>query len=502
MNIGLAQTAAPPTARQVDRLHDWIVVIPADAAESLWAGLPYGAAMRAKLLRRSGKKTDGAPIFLDLPNGPGSRVGLATVRPEIDAFELLTLARRLVAGHNDMQPEEMGVWVEGFETSRKERIAEALLAALLAAAAPMPDYRSEPRRRRTLKQIRLYGCAPAHRFARTRAENEGNHVARYLATLPPNALTPAQYRKRLSAIAREHGLRMEFWGIAMLKRKKAGAFLAVAQGSPQPDAGIVRLRYRPKRGGNRAPLALVGKGICFDTGGVNVKPANFMLGMQGDMQGSGVALGTLLALARLEVDFPVEAWLALAMNHVGPRAYKPTDVVTASNGTTIEVIHTDAEGRMVLADTLALCSKTRPRLIIDYATLTGACKRALGNAYSGVLTNRHEWWPLLIETGRDSGERVWPFPMDRDYDTWLESKIADVKQCAEEGPADHILAARFLSRFVDEKIPWLHLDLSSANNKDGLAHVPTQFNGFGVRFSLHLLLDKGLAQSRGRWPLH
>jgi len=217
-----------------------------------------------------------------------------------------------------------------------------------------------------------------------------------------------------------------------------------------------------------------------------------MLGMQGDMQGSAIALGTLLALSTLKVEFPAEAWLAIAMNHVGPNAYKPTDVVTASNGTTIEVIHTDAEGRMILSDTLALCSKTRPRMIIDYATLTGSCVRAIGKAYSGVFTNRSEWWSTFIETGRQCGERVWPFPLDKDYDEAIESKIADIKQCSEEGGIDHILAARFLSRFVDDKIPWIHLDLSSASNKSGLAHVPTHFNGFGVRLTLALLLDKRL----------
>jgi leucyl aminopeptidase len=431
-------------------------------------------------------------VFFELPTTIGTRVALALVNSEIDSFELLTLARKLVAGHSELQPREVGVIVHGFRIDAAERMAEAPLAALLAMAAPMPDLRSKPPRRRALRSIQLFGAAPAHRYRRTFADLEGSSLARYLAALPPTALTPASYRRRIGALAKEHGLRMEFYDMATLKRKKAGAFLAVAQGSPTADAGIVRLRYTPARGAGKPAVALVGKGICFDTGGVNVKPARSMLGMQGDMQGSAIALGTLLALARLKVNFPVEAWLALAMNHIGPQAYKPTDVVTASNGTTIEVIHTDAEGRMVLSDTLALCSKTAPRLIIDYATLTGSCVSAIGKAYSGAFTNRSEWWMTLIETGRQSGERVWPFPLDKDYDKALESSIADIRQCAEEGPVDHILAARFLSRFVGEGIPWIHLDLSSASNRDGLAHVPTHFNGFGVRFTLELLLNDRL----------
>ena len=275
-----------------------------------------------------------------------------------------------------------------------------------------------------------------------------------------------------------------------MKQKKAGAFLAVAQGSPVADAGIVHLRYTPARkSATRPGIALVGKGICFDTGGTNLKPAKFMYGMHEDMQGSAVALGVLLALTRLKVDFPVECWLALAMNHIGPLAYKQNDVVTAADGTTIEVIHTDAEGRMVLADTLIFASEQKPSLLIDYATLTGACVYSVGTAYSGVFTNQESAIGKLIKAGQDSGERVWPFPLDEDYDEALKSDIADIKQCAQEGNADHILAARFLQRFVKHDTPWVHMDLSSSKHKGGLAHIPTETTGFGIRYTLNLLFE-------------
>jgi len=490
--IALVLKSSLPSARQIDRIPAWIVIIPEQPAAAIWRDLPYGEVLAQRYKRRPQAPAAGAPITCELPNGGGAPVALVTLSRAIETFELLTAARRLVAMHAEMQPPEIGVVIHGFGVEMSERVGEAVLAAALAAAAPMPDLRSKPRRRWPLKRIHAFGTSPSHRYARTYAELAGSSLARYLATLPPTELTPAAYRKRVARIARDHDLRMDFLDISALKRKKAGAFLAVAQGSPRADAGILRLRYTPARGRNRPAIALVGKGICFDTGGVNVKPPRYMLGMQGDMQGSAVALGTLLALAELKVDYPVEAWLALAMNHIGPHAYKPTDVVTACNGTTIEVIHTDAEGRMVLADTLALCSQARPGLIIDYATLTGSCVQAIGKSYSGVFTNRSEWWMPLIENGRLSGERVWPFPLDKDYDKALESAIADTKQCAEEGPADHILAARFLSRFVGEEIPWIHFDLSSASNRDGLAHVPTHFNGFGVRYTLDLLLNHRL----------
>jgi leucyl aminopeptidase len=220
-----------------------------------------------------------------------------------------------------------------------------------------------------------------------------------------------------------------------------------------------------------------------------------MFGMHGDMQGSAVALGTLLALTRLKAPFEVHAWLALARNQIGPKAYTQNDVVQACNGVTIEIVHTDAEGRMVLSDTLALATKSKPGLTLDYATLTGACVVALGTRYSGAFTQSAELAKAVIAAGTASGERVWPFPVDADYDEAIDSSIADVKQCIIEGEADHILAARFLSRFVDKDAPWIHVDLAASEHKGGLAHVPTETTGFGVRFTLNLLLDQGLAPS-------
>ena len=267
--------------------------------------------------------------------------------------------------------------------------------------------------------------------------------------------------------------------------------MAVVQGSARRDAALVRLRFRPK-GARGKPIALVGKGLCFDTGGVNLKPFRSMLGMHGDMQGSAVALGTLLALSRLRTDRPVDAWLALAENSIDAEAYKPQDVVTACDGTTIEVTHTDAEGRMVLADTLAIAARTRPKMIVDFATLTGACIYSLTTRYSGVFSNRPELYPTLIGNGIATGERVWPFPMDADYDDEIKSEVADVRQCSLDNEGDHIVAARFLSRFVPDDTPWLHMDLAASNRKGGLAHVPTEVTGFGVRYMTGLLLDAGL----------
>jgi leucyl aminopeptidase len=237
---------------------------------------------------------------------------------------------------------------------------------------------------------------------------------------------------------------------------------------------------------------LVGKGICFDTGGVNLKTHKGMYTMHEDMQGSAVALGVLLALSRLQVPFDVDCWLALSENQIGPHAYRPQEVVRALNGVTIQVAHSDAEGRMVLADTLALASREQPDLIIDFATLTGACVQALTERYSGAFTNRPQWHAALEQAGRASGERVWPFPMDEDFDSDLDSSVADILQCTPDSKGDHILAARFLNRFVPPGIAWIHLDLAASNRSGGLAHIASDFTGFGVRYATHLLMDQEL----------
>src|SRR3990167_7627737 len=232
--------------------------------------------------------------------------------------------------------------------------------------------------------------------------------------LPPNELTPASYGDRIRKLARQHGWKHEEYDLKRLRKMGAGAFCAVAQGSADDDAAIVHLRYRPRHA--RQTVALVGKGICFDTGGHNLKPARYMHGMHEDMNGSAVALGILLAATRAALPANIDCWMALAQNHISPKAYKQNDVVTALNGTTIEVTHTDAEGRMVLADTLVLATRgignrsgkaggkenTKPDLVIDFATLTGSMGYALGSRYSGVFTTSSELAHLAVAAGEAS----------------------------------------------------------------------------------------------------
>jgi leucyl aminopeptidase len=490
--IKINQHTKTPSAARLDAFPVAICILPEKPGAAEWAQLPAADILKPRFQQLRRRDRHANRLVTDLSGKAAPHVVVQTLDPAAATFELLTQCRELAAAVRSRDPAAVLLQIAGFDPAVTARLLEIVITALLAAVCPLPSFKSEPDKPAALARIDTYGLEEPVDLSQLQAETIGNHLARWLSILPGNELTPGHYRKLISTLAKAEGWEMSFLNTRTLARRHAGAFLAVCQGSPVDDAGIVHLRYRPATKARGRKLALVGKGICFDTGGVNVKTAKYMNGMHEDMQGSAVALGTLLALTRLKARFPVDCWLALAQNHLGSRAYKPNDVVTACNGTTIEVKHTDAEGRMVLADTLALACREKPHLLIDYATLTGACIYALSSRYSGVFSNRDSLHASLTSAGRDSGERVWPFPLDKDFDEALKSDIADTLQCTLEGEADHILAARFLNRFVDEKINWVHVDLAASNHKGGLGHIPTETTGFGVRYTLNLLRQQGV----------
>ena len=425
---------------------------------------------------------------------------LGFLRPQASAFERLALAGRMLKEAAARNPQTVGLATAGFPAAGEGPAAaqaslEALLAGTLAHAFALPSCRAPSADAQPITRIQLPADAqPDVRYAAICAE--GTNLARWLTALPPNILDARGYRTAVTQLARRHGLEMTWLGEQALRRAGANAFLAVAAGNDSPVAGIAHLKYRPgRRRGGSPDLALIGKGILFDTGGINLKPHRSMLDMHTDMGGSAVALATLIALAQLRAPIAADAWLAITENNIGPRAYRPQEVVRAANGVTIQVIHTDAEGRMALADTLALAARTKPRMMLDFATLTGACVYSLTERMSGVFTNRPALAQKLVDAGRESGERVWTFPFDADFDSDLESKVADIVQCTTEGKGDHILAARFLSRFVPDDIAWAHVDLSSATRTGGLGHINTEVTGFGVRYALELILKQEILKT-------
>jgi len=489
--LRVSQTFAQASSANLEAVEQVLIFLPKNAPARIKDELPEAPRLK-RLLARLPKNNRTLRSHLDNTRSTGVVVTELAAKEWPDSFQLLSLARKVVAEALSEKPASLAVVTPGFSEVQAAQIQEAVILAALALDFPLPDFRSKKMEKRQLRKLVIYGKRNSAMIKRALAEGEALNLVRWLTALPPNKLDARGYQKLIRELAKEHGWQMTLLGQTELKKAKAGAFLAVSQGNAKPDAGIVHLRYRPGKKAGSPDLALVGKGIIFDTGGTNLKPFKAMLDMHEDMNGSAVALGTLLAMTLLGVKQSVDCWLAITENRISATAYKSRDVVTASNGTTIEVIHTDAEGRMALADTLALAGKKKPKLIMDYATLTGTCVAAITERYSGVFTNRDNLNQLLIDAGKDSGERVWPFPMNDDFNEELESRNADVLQCAAAGGGDHIQAAKFLQRFVPEKSAWVHMDLSSAARKGGLAQVPDGPTGFGVRYTLDLVLDKNI----------
>jgi len=500
-----------------------LVLLP--KAKTLPKDLPHAALLKAVLARRDMKADELAKTPVAANAGNGALVAWGMLDFEKDTFAQQVQVRKalqLLLGEN---PKSIAIVVLGDEAQRK-RAAELAVYGAWVNGAPLPVHKKKDERK-PLQKIELYGInlegvqsLPPLRgkarmgvaqqeshastptltlplqgggnvalnykkiFASLKAQAEGNLLCRELTVLPPNELTPGMYRERIKKLAQKHGWQHEEFDMKKLRKMGAGAFVAVAQGSDPEDAAIVHLSYKHPKA--KQTVALVGKGICFDTGGHNLKPSRYMHNMHEDMNGSAVALGILLAATQNKLAVNLDCWLALAQNHISPKAYKQNDIVKALNGTTIEIVHTDAEGRMVLADTLTLASRAKPDLMIDFATLTGSMATALGARYSGVLGNRDELVQRAVNVSKQCGERLCAFPLDEDYEAGLESKVADIKQCSLAGEADHILAARFLKRFIDD-VPWLHIDLSSSRCEEGLGIVASDVTGFGVAWGLGML---------------
>lgn len=455
------------------------------------------AAVRKRVEKASGRLKEplheGSELHVAALNDGEEDVLVMILPEEKEKFFLLELARGAVKKVLGKQTKQIALLFADDE--QEVALADAFGSALAACAFLMPVFgkREEKQKPWQLRDVYLVSSSDGALSALGRGAilGEGSNLARYLATLPPNVLNSAHYGERIRKLCRENGLKLKFHSNKELKRMGAGAFTAVDQGDPASAGGIYEISYEPRGAKGKKPITLVGKGLCFDTGGYDVKTGGGMLTMKGDMQGSAVALASIVAAAKLKLSRPMKAYLAVTENHLSPKAYKADEVITALNGLTIEVVNTDAEGRMVLADTLTLASRDKPECVIDFATLTGSAVRSLGTKFSAGFTNRKELHSKIIEAGVQSGERVWTFPLDKTYFKALESQVADTLQCTKGPGPDHIYAACFLSKFLKEGVAWVHVDLAASENSGGLAHVDSLFTGFGVRW-LHTFLEAGV----------
>ena len=313
-----------------------------------------------------------------------------------------------------------------------------------------------------------------------KALEQGTFYARDLVSEPGNVLHPDEYSKRISSLKKE-GLKINIYDEKKLKKLGMHALLGVGQGSIR-GSYLVTMEWNGAKN-NSKPLAFVGKGVCFDTGGYSLKPARFMEDMTYDMAGSATVVGLMKNFALRKAKINAVGVVGLVENMVSGNAQRPGDIVKSYSGKTIEILNTDAEGRLVLADALTFTEKKfKPKLIVDLATLTGAIIVCLGSEYAGLFSNNDKLSNQLFEAGEKVDEKVWRMPLHKNYDKLMNSKNADVQNINYVGGAGSTTAAQFLQRFILNKTPWAHLDIAGmAFSKYGGALNSGGATGFGVR---------------------
>jgi leucyl aminopeptidase len=315
---------------------------------------------------------------------------------------------------------------------------------------------------------------------------DGVNIARELVNEPPNVLFPVEFARRASQL-RKLGVGVDILDVKAMTKLKMGALLGVSQGSTQPGRTVIMRWNGGKRG--EAPVAFVGKGVCFDTGGISIKGAASMEDMKGDMGGAACVVGLMHALAARKAKVNAIGAIGLVENMPDGNAQRPGDIVTSMSGQTIEIINTDAEGRLVLADVLwYVKEKFKPKFMVDLATLTGAIMVALGTEHAGLFSNNDQLAERLTKVGLETGEKVWRMPLGPEYDKQIDSQFADMKNTGTRNGGS-ITAAQFLQRFVDDT-PWAHLDIAGT----AMGAPKTDINhswgsGYGVRLLERLVAE-------------
>jgi len=319
------------------------------------------------------------------------------------------------------------------------------------------------------------------------AIKEGVFLTRDLVSEPPNILNPKAYMQEIKKLSKL-GLNIKTYNEKEMKKLGLNALLGVGQGSIN-ESYLVTIEWNGKKKSNQKPLAFVGKGVCFDTGGISLKPARFMEEMKYDMAGSAVVVGLLKSFALRKAKVNAVGVVGLVENMPGSNAQRPGDIVKSFSGKTIEVLNTDAEGRLVLADALSFTEKKyKPKFIIDLATLTGAIIISLGEEYAGLFSNNDELSKNIFRASENINEKVWRLPLHKNYDKLMDSTIADVQNINYTGGAGAITAAQFLQRFILNKTPWAHLDIAGiAFSKKAANLNPDGATGFGVRLLNNLV---------------
>jgi leucyl aminopeptidase len=381
------------------------------------------------------------------------------------------------------------------------KMDEAEMAACMALGAALKNWRfdryftkekaEDKPKLKTLSLLVRNAAAAKKAYAPLSAVVDGVMLTRELQSEPANVIHPESMAARARELAKL-GVKVEVLGEAQMKRLGMNALLGVGQGSAR-ESKLVVFTWNGARNKAVKPVAVVGKGVTFDSGGISIKPAGGMEEMKWDMSGAAVVFGLMKALAKRKAKVNVVGIAGLVENMPSGTAQRPGDVVTSMSGQTIEVINTDAEGRLVLADALWYCqNRFKPAVMIDLATLTGAILIALGSEYAGLFSNDDKLSDRLVKAGETVGEPLWRLPLGEAYDKLIKSEIADIKNVG-DGKAGSITAAQFLKRFVND-VPWAHLDIAgTAWTKKDLPTVPKGAAAFGVR-----LLERFIAENYER----
>lgn len=380
-----------------------------------------------------------APLVLVVGLGTADNppAGLAKHAAGAAAKHLASRARKSVGFYLDLEP-----------------AVDAVAGALIGCVG-QDLFRSEPKLF-PLESIAWHG-ADASAIEEGRALGESINLARRLVNLPAGDLYPESFAEECIRLGQQYGFEVEVWDETRLAEEKCGAHLAVGQGSSRPPRTVIMRHLKGEPGA--APLGLVGKGVTFDAGGLSLKPSESMLDMKCDMSGAAAVVGAMTAISRMDLPVNVIGLVGLAENMVSGNSYKLGDVLTARNGKTIEVHNTDAEGRLVLADTLDVAVGCGVDRIVDLATLTGACMVALGQGVAGLMSNDTAFCQEVQQVADRVGEPAWPLPMFAEYGEHIKSQVADIKNVGDGRWGGAITAAKLLEEFVDGT-PWVHIDIA------------------------------------------
>jgi leucyl aminopeptidase len=459
-----------------------------DRIEGMVAELDRASSGQLRALADSGEFTGKSleMLLLHFPSGIAARRLLVIGAGKPAKFCRADLRR--IAGAAVRFLKVRGVRHFAFLSRESERDCadlQAVVEGLVFAEYESDKYRTKRENQKSMESVSLagWGDSPECRsaLARGRVLAESQNFGRDLINEPSNYLTPRLLAEKAEAMAREAGLECDILGEDRIRELGMGALLSVAQGSAEPPRVIV-LKYTPAQTRPGAPiLGLIGKGVTFDTGGISIKPANNMEKMKYDMGGAGTMLASMRAIAALKPAVPVIMVVPATENMPGSRAQKPGDVQTAMSGKTIEVINTDAEGRLILADAVTYARRLGATHLVDAATLTGAIEVALANVNVGVFGQPQDFLDRFLASARKAGEKMWPMPLDDEYEEMIKSGIADIRNTGSGKGGGAITAAWFIKEFAED-LPWIHLDIASTcwsdDGKPWMAKGPT---GVAVR---------------------